>query len=210
MGRGAENLRIRLEAHLGAAAIGDAAQLLELALRNPARKNLSIELLAGRHLHLDALGQRIDDGDADAMQAAGGLIGARIEFAAGVQHGHDHFERRLLGEFRMRADGNAAAIVDDGEPAARLERDLDEAGVAGDGLVHGVVQHLGEEVMHGGFILAADIHARPPPDGLEPLQHLDGAGVIFRRRLGRSRREGRRACAARRRRDHRIWPCGGF
>ena len=81
----------------------------------------------------------------------------------------------------MRIDRNAAAVVGDGEPAVRLQRHLDEGGVAGDRLVHGVVEHLGEEVVQGGFVGAADIHARPPAHGLQPLQHLDGGRVIFRR-----------------------------
>ena len=46
------------------------------------------------------------------MQAAGRLVVAGLELAAGVQHGEDHFERALLG-LGMHVDRNAAAIVFD-------------------------------------------------------------------------------------------------
>jgi hypothetical protein len=48
------------------------------------------------------------------------------------------------------------------------------------GLVHGVVDHLGEEVMQRLLVRAADIHARPTTDGLQPLQHLDRGGIVAR------------------------------
>ncbi len=78
----------------------------------------------------------------------------------------------------MRIDGDAAAIVGDGEEAVGLERDLDAARVARHRLVHGVVEHLGEEVMHRLLVGAADIHAGTPAHGLEPLQHLDVGGGV--------------------------------
>ena len=39
-------------------------------------------------------------------------------------------------EFRMWINGNAAAVVGDGQKAVLVELDLDPRGVAGDGLVH--------------------------------------------------------------------------
>ena len=58
------------------------------------------------------------------------------------------------------------------KPSA-LELDLDEGGVAGDRLVHRIVDHLGEEMMQRLLVGAADIHARAPADRLQPLEHLD-------------------------------------
>jgi hypothetical protein len=51
------------------------------------------------------LGQRVDDRDADAVQAAGGGIGLAGELAAGVQRGHDDFERRLVLNFGCGSTG---------------------------------------------------------------------------------------------------------
>ena len=60
-------------------------------------------------------------------------------------------------------------------------------GLARHRLVHGVVQHLGEEMMHRLLVGAADIHAGAPAHGLQPLQHLDvggGIGVLAAARPG--------------------------
>ena len=56
-------------------------------------------------------GQRVDDADADAVEAAGDLVAAAAELAAGVEHGLDDLERVLAG--RWRADRDAAAVVVD-------------------------------------------------------------------------------------------------
>ena len=188
---GAENFRVRPEAHFGAAAVRRLAGVLQFALRLAALERHAVKLLAARDLDLHALGQRVGHRYADAVQAARGLVDLGIEFAAGVQRAHDHFERGLVLEFRMRIDRHAAAIVGDGDEAVGRHLDLDPVGVAGERLVHGVVDHLGEQVMQRLLVGAADIHAGPPPHRLEPLQHLD---VLCR--IAGLRRAARRARAA--------------
>ncbi len=173
-----ENLRIGGEAHLGAAAVVDPAELLEARLRNAAREALAIEHLAARDLDLQRDGEGIDDRDADAVQAARGLVDLRVELAARMERAHDDFERRLAGEFRVRVDGDAAAVVGDGEGAVSEELDLDPGGVAGHRLVHGIVDHLGEEVVQGLLVSAADIHAGAAAHRLEALEDLDVGGGI--------------------------------
>ena len=112
------------------------------------------------------------------MQAARGLIDLGVELAAGMQRAHDDFERGLLRKFRMRIDRDAAAVVGDGQEAVGAEFHLDEGGVAGQRLVHGVVDHFGEQMVQRLFVGAADIHAGPAADRLQPLEHLDiGRGV---------------------------------
>ena len=179
---GAENLRVGPEAHLGAAPVRRLAGFLQFALRLAALEGHAVELLPARDLDLHAFGQRVDDRDADAVQAAGGLVDLGVEFAAGVQRAHDHFERRLVLEFRMRIDRNAAAVVGDGDKAVRRHLDLDPVGVAGERLVHGIVDHLGEQVMQRLLVGAADIHAGPAAHRLEPFQNLDVARGIGRLR----------------------------
>ncbi len=78
----------------------------------------------------------------------------------------------------MRVGRDAAAIVADQDAVAGKHLQPDRVGVAGDGLVHRVVEHLGHEMMHGPFIGAADVHAGALADRLEPLQHLDIAGGV--------------------------------
>ena len=64
------------------------------------------------------LRQRVDDAGADAVQAAGGLVVAVLELAAGVEHREDHLERALAG-LRVLVDRDAAAVVGDGERRCR-------------------------------------------------------------------------------------------
>ena len=175
---GSENLRIGMEAHRGAAPVRRLAGVLQLALRLAALEHHPVELLAARDLDLHAVGQGVGDRDADAVQAARGLVDLGVELAAGVQRAHDHFERRLVLELRMRIDRDAAAVVGDGEEAVGLQLDLDEGGVAGQRLVHRVVDHLGKQVMQRLLVGAADVHAGPPAHRLQALQHLDVLGGV--------------------------------
>ena len=83
------------------------------------------------------------------------------------------------------------------EPAVGAKLDLDEGGVAGQRLVHGIVDHLGEQVMQRLFVGAADIHAGAAADRLEPLQHLDMMRRIAA--LGATAARGAAACGGARR-----------
>jgi hypothetical protein len=74
-------------------------------------------------LDVQMFGQGVDDRDADAVQAARGLIGLAREFAARVQHGHDHLQRRLAGEFGVGIDRDAAAVVADRQIAVGVQID---------------------------------------------------------------------------------------
>ena len=78
----------------------------------------------------------------------------------------------------MRVDRDAAAVVGDGQAVAGLERDLDAGGVAGDRLVHRIVDDLGGEVVERAVVGAADVHAGAAADGLEAFEHLDRGGVV--------------------------------
>ena len=50
--------------------------------------------------------------------------------------------------------------------------------MAGERLVHGIVDHLGEEMVQRLLVGSADIHARPPPHRLKPFQDLDVLGGV--------------------------------
>ena len=117
--------------------------------------------------------QRIDDAGADAVQAAGGLVVAGLELAAGVEHGEDHFERGLL-RLRVHVDRNPAAIVFDRDRRAVLvQRDADVRGVAVHRLVDRVVENLPDQMMQPGGADAADVHAGPLADRLEAFENGD-------------------------------------
>ena len=187
----AEDRLVRMEAHLGATPVHHRAKLLQLALRQAAREHHAVELLAARHLDFADVGQRVDHRNADAVQTARGVVRLAVELAARVQHAHDDFERALVLELRMRIDGHAATVVGDRQEAFLVEFDLDPRGVSGDRLVHGVIDHLGEEVMHGLLVGAADVHAGAAAHRLKALQDLDIGGGIAVGGIGRPAGAGR-------------------
>ena len=88
----------------------------------------------------------------------------------------------------MRIDRNAAAVVGDGQESVGAQFHFDEGGVAGQRLVHGVVDDLGEQMVQRLLVGAADIHAGPAAHRLEALEHLDirrgvaGFGALSARR----------------------------
>ena len=122
---------------------------------------------------LEPARQRVDHRDADAVQAAGHLVGILVEFSAGMQLGHDDLGRR--DAFALVDVGrDAAAVVAHGHRAVGVERDHHLVGEAGKRLVDGVVDHLVDHVVQAGAVVGvADIHARPLAHGVEALEDLD-------------------------------------
>ena len=123
-------------------------------------------------LRVHAGGQGVDDGDADAVQAARHGVSAAAELASGVQDGHDDLDRRLVlrGVF---VNGDATTVVDDLDAAVRLNRDLDVVGVAGQRLVNGVVDNLVHQVVQAAFAGGSDVHARALAHGFQALEDGD-------------------------------------
>jgi len=162
---------------------------LQLAFWLAAFERHPIELLLACDLDFHALGKRVGNRDADAMQAAGRLVDLRVEFAARMQRAHNHFKRGLALEFGVGINRNTAAIIRHADEAFCLHLDFDPVGVAGQRLVHGVVDDFSEQVMQRLFVGTADIHAGASADGLESLEDLDVLGGIagLRARSARGR-----------------------
>ena len=123
-------------------------------------------------LDVERAGQRVDHGDADAVQAAGDRVGIAVELAARVQDRHDHFDGGLLLH-RVHVDRDAAAVVGDADAAIVLEHDVDAGGVARHRLVDGVVHDLLDHVVQTALTGGADVHAGPLADRLEALENGD-------------------------------------
>ena len=181
----AEDFLVGPEAHARAAPVLDGPEVPELAQRRAAAELHAVELLAARHLHFEPLRECVDNRHADAVQAARGVVVLGTELAARVQRGHDHFEGGLGLELGVRIDRDAAAVVGDGEIAVGLQLHFDPGGVAGHRLVHGVVDHLGEQVMQGLLVGAANVHAGMAPHRLQALQDLDVGRSVALRCFGR-------------------------
>ena len=104
-----EDLPVGLEGGLGAAAIG-AADAADVGRRHAALVFLLVDVAVAADFHLAPLGEEVDHRDADAVQAAGGLVRALLELAAELQHAHHALERREA-QVGMRLDRDAAAVV---------------------------------------------------------------------------------------------------
>jgi len=138
------------------------------------------------------LAERVDDRRPDAVQAAGHLVAATAELAAGMQLG-EH-QRHGGDPLRVRARGDAAAVVDDPHASVGEQRDDDLVAVARERLVDGVVDDLRDEVVEAALAGRPDVHSGPLAHGLKALEHRDHRGVIAAFDVSRRRRgpEGRR------------------
>jgi hypothetical protein len=129
-------------------------------------------------LNLQRLAQRVDDRDADAVQATGDLVAAAVaELAAGVQDGQHDLDRRAL-LLLHHPDGDAGAVIDDRDRVVGMDGDVDLRGAAGQCLVDRVVDDLVDEVVQTAEARRPDVHARPLADCLEALEDGDVLGVV--------------------------------
>ena len=160
-----------------ALALLERAHVLDRAVGNAALVALAPQALVAPDLDLEPFGQRVGDAGADAMQTAGHLVAAIAELAAGVQLGEHEFERghALL---RVDIDGNAAAVVGDGDHFAVGDFHDDVRAAAGQRLVDGVVDDLPDQVVQRTTIGATDVHAGPHAYGLKTLEHTDIGSAV--------------------------------
>ena len=163
-----EDRRARPEANRRAASLGLADHGRgALRVRRGVRCSWMLAVAVDRQLQ--HFGQRVDDRHADAVQAAGDLVGVVVELTARVEHGHDDFGGgpTLL---RVDIDGDAAAIVGDRDGFVRVDGDRDFVAIAGQRLVDGVVDDLEHHVVQAGAVIGvADVHAGPLADRFEAL-----------------------------------------
>jgi hypothetical protein len=141
-------------------------------------------------LDVELLRERVDATDADAMQAAGDLVGGGVEFAAGMELGEHHLHGRhhlAVGE-KHHVHRDAAAVIDHGDRVVDVDDDLDFFAVAGQRLVHRVVHHLVDQVVQAHLAGGADVHGGTQAHGLQAFKDLDVlagiAAVIFGERCG--------------------------
>ena len=139
---------------------------------------LHIDLSASAHFGAEVCRKGVDAAYADAVEAAGNLVGAFVELTAGVEHCQHHFQGALVF-LLVHVDGDAAAVVDDGYGVILVDGYLDMGAEAGKGLVDRVVDHLVNQVVETFGADVADIHRRALAHGLKSFKHLDVAGAVF-------------------------------
>ena len=135
--RGFEDLRVGPEGHGGACRF---AVLHGLAL-GERRRRMLVDVRLGpmealtTHLDLHTRGQRVDHGDAHAMQTAGDRIAAAAELAARVQLGHNRLNAGNTFA-RHNVNRDAASVVHHADAVVRQNGHFDMGGETGQGLVH--------------------------------------------------------------------------
>ena len=167
-----EGLGRRPEVDRGAGGVRG-AHFIQVFFRHAMAVALLIDIAVPTDGQLQGFGQRVDHGNAHAVQAPGNLIGVVIELTAGVQHGHDH----LSGAdtlFGVHVHGNTAAVIRYGDGFIRVDHHPDLGTVPGQGFVDGVIDHLENHVMQTGAVIRiTDVHAGTFANGVQTLQHLD-------------------------------------
>ena len=146
--------------------------LLERRVRDAVVVALAPDVALAAHLDLEPVRERVDDGAADAVQAAGDRVAAAAELAAGVQDRQHDLDGRLLLD-RVDVDRDAAAVVDDAQAAVGEDRDLDVVAVPGERLVDRVVDDLVDEVVQTARTGRADVHSGTLANRFESFENLD-------------------------------------
>ena len=123
-------------------------------------------------LHVQGRGQRVDDGDTDAVQTTGDRVGLSVELSARVQRGEDDLHGRTLLH-GVDTDRDTAPVVGHPEAAVGQQGHLDGVGVTRQGLVDRVVDHLVHQVVQTALAGGADVHTRALAYCLKPLENRD-------------------------------------
>ncbi|UWN50673.1 hypothetical protein ASALC70_02895 [Alcanivorax sp. ALC70] len=171
---------VRPEAHHGAGvALAHRVHHFQVRGLLAAGEFNAVQLAVPFHEHFQLARQGIDHRHADAVQAAGELVVLVGELAAGVQGGEDHFHAGLLLH-RVRIHGHATAVVLHLDAAVGEQGHADALGVAGQGLVHGVVDHFLDQMVGTAGV---GVHARAFAHRFQAREDLDvlgGVGVAHR------------------------------
>ena len=133
---------------------------------------------------MQPLGERVDDRDADAVQAAGDLVAAAVaELAAGVQHGQHDLDAPGCPPSPCIATGMPRPLSTTVTELSGWIVTDDLVAEAGERLVDRVVHDLVDEVVQARHAGRADVHARALADRLEALEDGDVLRVVVGGRL---------------------------
>ena len=166
-----------------AAGVMIAASVWSLLIPAIERAEEAAARVGGTPAMLDELGERLAQADL-VVACAGGedVLIARDALARAVEaRGADASPIVVVDVGLPRTVDPACADVagavcfdlDDLDAAIFLDRDLDVVGVAGQGLVYGVVDDLVHQVVQAAFAGGSDVHARALADGFQALEDGD-------------------------------------
>ena len=132
---------------------------------------------------LEPFAERIDDADADAVEAARDLVGVVVagvlELTPGVELGHDDFGSRYAF-FGMNPGWNAPAVVLDRDRSVGVQLDEDPVAMPRQRFVDRIVADLEHHMVEAGAVVGvANVHAGAFAHRVEALEDLDAFGAIF-------------------------------
>lgn len=127
-------------------------------------------------------GEGVDARDADSVESAGDFVCGVVKFSSGVEDGHDDFDGGFPVEVRILMlhwfDGDASAVVDNGDGAVGHDLDVAFGGATGHGFVDGVIDGFPDEVMEAVEVGPADVHTGAFSYGFESFEDLDVGGFV--------------------------------
>jgi hypothetical protein len=169
---------VRKEVDLGALALGG-AHLAQLADGCALGVVLLPGIVVAPDLNVELLGECIDTAYADAVQTTRDLVVGGVELTARMEHGENDLNRRhLLAVDDLVIDGDAAAVVGDGDGIVNVNGDVDARGVATERFVDGVIYYFVDEMVQPLLAGGADIHGRAQAHGRESLENGDVLGRV--------------------------------
>jgi hypothetical protein len=171
-----KNLIIRQERDAGAAFFG-LADLTDRACRDAALAFKMLVFAVPPDIRLKPLTARVNNADADAVQAAGYLVSAFVELSAGMKRRQHHIQRALLG-LVMHFRRNSQPVIFDRAAPVEVNMNGNPVATAGQRLVNRIVQYFINQVMKPAFLAVADIHIRAFANGLKPFENLNITGII--------------------------------
>ena len=139
---------------------------------------VAVHIAAPFNLYNHVGGESIDDRGADAVQTAGNLVDGVAELAARMQNRVDHARGRNLLR-RMNVHRDTAAVVNDGDAAVLLKRDVDFGAISCEVLVDTVVENFPYKVVKTFAARRADVHTGPLADGFKPFQNDNLTAIVF-------------------------------
>ena len=149
----------------------------QLGLAAPAREGLPVQRPVSADLDFEALGERVDDRCANAVQSAGYGVSLAAELAAGVQGGHDSLHGGHSGG-GVDIDGDAAPVVLYANHAVGQDVDGYAGGEACHELVHAVIDNLIDQMVQAALVGASDVHAGALSHGFHAFEHLNIIGGV--------------------------------
>ncbi len=145
---GGKNALVGQKVYLGAAPLAG-SRLAQLAGGSPATEVHLPGVPVAPDLHVELLAQRVHAAHAHAVQAAGNLVGRGVELAAGMELGEHHLHGRhhLAVAHGHQVHRDAAPVIDHRDGVVHVNDYVDFLAIAGQGLVHGIVHHLVDQMV---------------------------------------------------------------